>query len=70
MSIRWKRNQQSKCSCSGYWFPHRKGGGSCETSPRADYYHALRGGLSKPEAMEMLSVAQLEKMFPLQDEVQ
>jgi hypothetical protein len=53
------------CWCGGYWFPHRKGGGACEHSPRADYYIALRYGATQSEAMEWLSSAQIEKMFPL-----
>lgn len=56
------------CWCGGYWFPHRKGGGACEHSPRADYYIALRYGASVAEAMLMLSAAQIERMFPLKIE--
>jgi hypothetical protein len=62
MSRRYKRNQRLKCQCGGYWFPHRKGGGACDFGPRADYYRALRQGLSKAEAESFLSAAQLEKM--------
>lgn len=61
----WLRHQREKCGCMGYWFPHRKGEGACEFSPRADYYAALRRGLSQAEAMQLLSVADLEKFFPL-----
>lgn len=30
------------CTCGGYWFPHRKGGGACEHSPTRDIHMALR----------------------------
>ncbi len=53
------------CCCRGYHFPHRGGGGACYSGPRADYYHALRQGLSEGEARALLSVNQLERMFPL-----
>lgn len=53
------------CCCQGYPFPHRANGGACYNSPRADYYHALRQGLSESEARAMLSVNQLERMFLL-----
>lgn len=56
-----------KCWCRGYWFPHRRGGGACEHSPRADYYTALRAGLSQAEAMALLPANVLEEMFPLQE---
>jgi hypothetical protein len=32
---------------------------------RADYYHAIRQGLSTGEAMQLLSAAQMERMFPI-----
>lgn len=54
-----------RCGCTGYHFPHRRGGGACEHSPRADYYRAKRAGLPESEAQELLSAAQLESMFPL-----
>lgn len=54
-----------RCCCTGYHFPHRRGGGACEHSPRADYYRAKRAGLSESEAQALLSAAQLESMFPL-----
>jgi len=63
----WLRHKRQKCKCLGYWFPHRKGGGACEHSSKADYYHALRQGLSQAEAMQLLSVSDLEKLFPLPD---
>lgn len=63
---RLNRLRYSNCSCSGYWFPHRPGGGACYSSPRADFYAALRNGASLSEAMAELSVAQLERMFPLE----
>jgi len=53
------------CGCGGYWFPHRQGGGACHSSPRSDYYLALRAGVPHEEAMMLLSVNQLERMFPL-----
>lgn len=56
------------CWCGGYWFPHRKGGGACEHSPRADYYLALRYGATMAEAMLELSINQLERMFPISEE--
>jgi hypothetical protein len=59
------RNTRLRCDCMGYHFPHRKAGGACEHSPRADYYHALRCGLPREEALLMLSVDQLERMVPL-----
>jgi hypothetical protein len=45
----------------GYWFPHRRGGGACEHSPRRNFYEALRAGLPESEAMGELSVADLER---------
>jgi len=65
MSRRWRRNQRLKCWCGGYWFPHRRGGGACDQSPRRDYYQALRAGLSQAEAMSLLAVHVLEAMFPI-----
>lgn len=32
------------CSCTGYWFPHRKGGGACEHSRTRDICMARRHG--------------------------
>lgn len=61
----WRRHRLQKCGCGGYWFPHRKGGGACDFSPRADYYRAIRDGATVPEAQLLLSVDQLERMFPL-----
>lgn len=59
-------NTRYRCDCSGYWFPHRRTGGACIYGPRSDYYHALRQGLDQAEAMALLSVNQLERMFPLE----
>lgn len=59
------RNTRMKGLCGGYWFPHRKGGGACDHSPRASYYIALRSGATLSEAMATLSAEQLERMFPL-----
>lgn len=56
------RNTRRRCDCSGYWFPHRKTGGACEHGPRRDYYHALRSGYSREEAMQLLSAEQLERL--------
>lgn len=60
----WLRRKREKCECGGYWFPHRRGGGACSHSPRADYYLALRQGMSQAEAMQLLAVHILERMFP------
>lgn len=49
----------------GYHFPHRKGGGACDFSPRAAYYIAKRNGASESEAMAELTADQLDRMFPL-----
>lgn len=62
------RASRERCDCGGYWFPHRRGGGACDASPRADFYRALRDGATREEAMQTLSVAQLEAMFPLDSE--
>ena len=59
------RNTRLACRCGGYHFPHRRGGGACDANPAVDYWRALRCGASKEEAMQLLSVAQLERMFPL-----
>lgn len=32
------------CACSGYWFPHRKGGGACEHSRTCNLHRARRTG--------------------------
>jgi hypothetical protein len=59
------RNTRLRCDCGGYWFPHRRTGGACTHGPRADYFLALRAGVPQPEAMALLSVNQLERMFPI-----
>lgn len=64
-SKRWRRNRRLKCVCMGYHFPHRVKSGACEHSSRADYYAALRSGNTIREAMEHLSAADIERMFPL-----
>lgn len=51
------------CDCGGYHFPHRKGGGACEHSPRVEYYLALRA--DEPEPLALLWADKLERM-PLQ----
>lgn len=53
---RWLRNKRLRCDCGGYWFPHRRGGGSCDTSPRVWYWRARWQGASETEA-------QLEQAF-------
>ncbi len=40
------------CGCGGYHFPHRKGSGACHSSPRAEYYAAVRA--NDPEALALL----------------
>lgn len=59
------RNTRLRCDCMGYHFPHRRGGGACDSSPRRDYYHALRCGMDKGEALAMLSADQLERWAPV-----
>jgi len=61
----WLRHQKQKCTCGNYWFPHRKGSGACEHSSRRDYHLAIRHGVDKLEAMQLLSANDLEWMFPL-----
>lgn len=61
--MRWQRPKP--CWCGGYWFPHRKGGGACHHSPRSDYYLALRAGVPEREAMQLLSAADLRRLYPL-----
>ena len=55
------------CGCTGYWFPHRKTGGACEHGPpmRVDYYRAMRQDVPAEEAMALLTVADLRRIFPL-----
>jgi len=60
----WEATRE-RCDCMGYWFPHRRGGGACEHSPRRNFYEALRAGLPESEAMGELSVADLERFYPL-----
>lgn len=64
----WAKRKAMVCRCNGYWFPHRRGGGACDESSKVDYYRAMRAGVPKEEAMELLSVADLEKLFPLHPE--
>ena len=61
----WLRHQREKCWCLGYWFPHRRGGGACDHSPRVDYYRALRDGASVEEAMQLLTASDLRKLYPI-----
>lgn len=51
------------CTCGGYWFPHRLGGGACHNGPRAEYYAALRQGATPAEALELLWSDKLEAMM-------
>lgn len=39
-SKNWQR--PTPCWCTGYWFPHRIGGGACEHSKTRDIHMALR----------------------------
>ena len=63
--VRVWNNTVNRCNCLGYHFPHRKGSGACESSPCGDYYQAKRHGMPESEAQALLSVAQLERMFPV-----
>lgn len=63
----WKKHQEQKCQCGGYHFPHRKGGGACVHSTRADYYAALRAGLPLDECMALLSAADLARLYPISE---
>lgn len=58
------RNTRLRCDCGAYSFPHRRTGGACIHGPRADYYHALRCGLPRDEAEQLLSADQLMRMAP------
>lgn len=46
---RWERPRP--CSCTGYWFPHRKGGGACEHSTSRRWHLALRNKVQDPEEL-------------------
>lgn len=65
LSVRRDKRGRSVCGCMGYAFPHRKGGGACEHSPRADYYAALRAGVDESEALQLLWADKLERMRPV-----
>ena len=39
------------CTCGGYIFPHRKGGGACEHSYTSVYHRARRDGLDHLDAL-------------------
>lgn len=58
------RNTRLACRCQGYHFPHRRRGGACDHNSAVDYWRGLRGGMTKEEAMQLLSAADLERMFP------
>ncbi len=64
MTPRRDKRGRLVCWCSGYHFPHRKTSGACDHSSRADYYHAIRAGLSVAECMALLSAADLRRFFP------
>jgi hypothetical protein len=53
------------CWCGSYHFPHRRTGGACVHSSRADYYAAMRAGAPLAECMQLLSAADLRRMFPI-----
>lgn len=55
----WRATRE-RCDCSGYWFPHRRGGGACEHSPRREYYLALRARMTKADAEALLWADKLE----------
>ena len=55
----WLRHQEQKCVCGGYHFPHRRGGGACDSSPRQAIYIALRGGNPAEVAQARFEYAQL-----------
>lgn len=61
------RNTRLACRCMGYHFPHRRRGGACEQNSAADYWRGLRSGLTKEEAMQLLSAADLDRMFPIHE---
>ena len=61
----WAKHKLEKCECGGYWFPHRKGGGACEHSSKKDFYAAMRAGLPLSECQTLLSVQDLEILFPI-----
>jgi hypothetical protein len=46
---RIRRNKPRPCYCSGYWFPHRKGGGCCHSNPMAAFLAAERQGIHGEE---------------------
>jgi hypothetical protein len=56
------RATRLRCDCGGYHFPHRRTGGACDHGARRDYYLAVRCGVPRLEALELLSAAQLERM--------
>ena len=56
---------RDRCTCAGYAFPHRRGGGACLHGPRSDYHRAIRDGVPALTALALLSVDQLERHFPI-----
>ena len=57
----WRATRE-RCDCGGYHWPHRKTGGACHHGPRCDYFLALRSGLPKNEAEQLLWADKLERM--------
>lgn len=64
MTPRRDKRGRLVCSCSGYWFPHRRTSGACDHSSRADYHRALRAGVPLTECMALLSAADLRRFYP------
>lgn len=46
------RSRPHPCWCTGYWFPHRKGGGACEHSTSRPYHLAVRHGAPPDELFD------------------
>ena len=55
------------CWCTGYWFPHRRGGGACYHGTRSDYYLAKRQGVTESDAQALLWAHVLERLIPVAD---
>lgn len=52
------RTRPRPCWCTGYWFPHRTGGGACEHSKSRNVHLARRSG-----DPELILTAWLEFVF-------
>lgn len=48
---RYLRNRRLKCGCTGYWFPHRAGGGACVYGYKHIYYILRRQGADEMTAL-------------------